>query len=447
MKIVIAGAGDIGFHLASLLSYEQQDITLIDKDQEVLDYAETHLDVFTIKGDSTSVSVLEEAKIAQTDLMLAVTTFEQTNLVSALLAKKMGANQTIARVSNPEYTTPEMRSMFSSMGIDSIISPRLLGAQEIYRLVQNQAVTDIFDFEDGKLTVFGIYLNSDFEVVGQTIGNVRKDRKHINATLIALLRENKTLIPNDEIVLQAEDHLYFLCENKYMQEVLTAMGINNRNRIKRIMITGGKDIGSLTARLLSKDFNVTIVEKDKELCKTLAEHLDDCLVLHGDPSNINLLKEEGLTDMDAFIALTPNTETNVLNSLQAKKLGVPKTIALVENIEYTHLSQSIGIDTIINKKLIAANNIFRYVRKGRIEAITGLHGVDAEIIEFVVTRSNNLTTKPLIEQNFPDGIVIGAIIRGDEIIYPTAETQLALGDKIIVFATPNSISTLEKRFR
>jgi len=212
------------------------------------------------------------------------------------------------------------------------------------------------------------------------------------------------------------------------------------------MIIGGSDLAYATARRLEREYNVTLIEKDGEKCKLLCEELSNTLIVKGDPSNIDMLEEEGLNRMDAFIALSSNPETNIVSSLTAKNKGVHKTIALVENKEYTHISQNIGVDTLINKKLIAANNIFRYVRKGRIEAITSLHGVDAEVIEFVVQRKNRLTKKPLRDQHFPQASLIGGVIRGDESFLPEGDFQLEVGDKVIVFALPEAIGKIEKMF-
>ena len=218
-------------------------------------------------------------------------------------------------------------------------------------------------------------------------------------------------------------------------------------KVRNIMIIGGTEVGLKTAQLLERDYNVTVIEFSKENCKGLASSLDDALIIKGDPSNVELLKEEGLSRTDAFIALTPNSETNIITSLVASEEGVRKTIALVDNVDYTHISQNIGIDTIINKKLIAANNIFRFVRKGKIEAIASLHGVDAEIIEYVVHKENRLTRKPLRELHFPDKAVVAGIIRGEESFFPSGNFQLQMHDRVIVFTQHESIGKVEKLFR
>ena len=446
MNIVVAGTGEVGFHIAQLLAYEQHSLTLIDLDEEVLDFAETHLDVITIHGDCTSPSILKLAEVQRVDLFLGVTTSEETNLISCILAKKMGSKQTIARVNNPEYLLEPHRALFYEMGIDSLISPRSLAAQEIKRLLERTEVTDMFDFEGGKFTVFGITIDLNSKVDRKTLQEVAAEDPTLEFKAIAILRGNKTILPRGDTVLIGNDHLYFVAQKSAADRVTKLLGKIHK-RIKRIMIAGGSATGYLVAKMLEKNFNITILEKDKDRCKVLANKLNSTLVLNGDPHNIELLREEGLEDMDAFIALTPDTETNVLMSVIAKNAGVHRTIALVENNEYTHISHSVGVDTIINKKLIAANNIFRYVRKGKIEAIASLHGIDAEIIEFVVHKTNVLTRKPLRKIHFPEGAIIAGIIRNEESIIPSGDFTLERDDKVIVFSLPKAIRKLEKLFR
>lgn len=446
MKIVIAGAGDLGFHLAKLLSHEKQDIILIDTNQDVLDYASTHLDVFTLRGDASSVSVLEQANVSEANLVLAMTTSEKTNLITAILSKKFGAQQTIARVDNVEYLNPEQRSIFQELGVDRLISPQQLAAQEIERLLRQCELTDIFEFEGGAINLIGFSIDDNTPEQFRTVGELLKEYTEEQFRPVAILRKHETIIPREYTRLYAKDHLYFLAGKEQIESILKAVG-KTHVKVKNVMILGGSALAYRTAQLLEDKYHVTIVEGEKERCKMLAERLDHALIIKADPSNIEVLKEEGLGDMDAFIALTPNSETNIITSLVAESCGVYKTVALVDNIEYTHISQNIGVDTLINKKLIAANNVFRFVRKGKIEAITSLHGVDAEIIEYVVHKTNKLTRHPLKSQRFPENAVIGAVIRGKECIIPTGEFVLEVDDKVIVFAMPDSLGKLDQIFR
>lgn len=446
MKIVIAGAGDVGFHLAELLSTQEQNITLIDLDEDVLHYASTHLDVLTLYGDASLFSILEQAEIEDTDLMLAVTTSEKTNLITAILAKKMGARQTVARVNNPEYLATGQKQIFKEMGVDSLISPEELAAEEIKRLLSQCSFTDVFPFEEGKLMLVGLTLQRTSPIIDKPLAELnRPDGGQMQIRPIAVLRGKETIIPRGDTILQTNDHVYFISRPQYLQKLENFLGQHHRE-IHKVMILGGSSLAETTARRLESIYNITFVELDKKRCKRLADELSHTLIIHGAPDNIELLREEGLEQMDAFIALTPNSETNIVSCLMAKSNQVPKTIAQVENKEYIHLSQNIGVDTLINKKLIAANNIFRFVRRGQIEAITGLHGVDAEIIEFVIQRESKLTQHPLREIKFPEGSLIAGIIRREESIIPDGNFQLQVHDKVIVMGRPDSIPKLEQLF-
>ena len=446
MNIVIAGAGDVGFHLAELLVTENQNIVLIDNDQDVLDYAGSHLDVLTVRGDATSIATLESARIGSADLLLAVTTSEKTNMMSAILSKKMGAGRVIARVDNEEYLECDGEKTICSLGIDQLISPRQLASIEIERLIKKCSFTDIYEFEDGKLSLVGISLANDSPLIGRRLSEIEGLNNREEMQLIAILRGAQTIIPRGQTELRRHDHIYFIARPEHTKQVEQFVGKTPRT-VTNVMIMGGTDLAVSTARRLQHDYSVTIVETDKARCKYITELLTDVLVVKGDYTNFDLLEEEGLSKMDAFMALTENSETNIIACLTAHNHGVYKTIAQVENKEYIHISQNIGVDTLINKKLLAANDIFRYVRKGNVEAITSLHGVDAEVIEYVITRSNRLTKKPLRELHFPDTALIGGIIRGKDTVIPNGSTTLQLGDRVIVFAKPQAIRRLEELFR
>jgi trk system potassium uptake protein TrkA len=432
MKIVIAGAGDVGFHLAELLSIENLDIILIDLEQEVLDYAGTHLDVLTLRGDCASLDLLEQAQVRQAKLFLAVTTSEKTNLVSAILAKKLGARQVIARVNNPEYLCGEQKEIFKELGIDILMSPVQLAANEIERLINRCTFTDLFEFEDGKISLAGLTLRKNSPLLDMKVKDLKNVQPQSTLRPIAILRGHETIIPKGDTVLKRNDHIYFITKKDEIEELELLLG-EKRKDIRKVMIIGGDKLSVSTALILEKKHQVILIVKNKEKAIELSEVLHSTLIIRGDYSNIELLKEEGLSNMDAFIALTENSETNIIASLTAKNYGVFKTIAQVENKEYIHLSQNIGVDTLINKKLIAANNIFRFVRKGKIEAVTSLHGVDAEVIEFIIHKENRTTRKPIKELHFPQTAIIGGVIRGEDSLTPDGNFQLQVGDKVVVF--------------
>jgi len=445
MRIVIAGAGGIGLHLARLLSSANHDIVLIDVVKDVLDYAQQHLDVHTIVGDASSIEVLQEAGIAKTSIFLAVTTRENDNIVSCILAKKLGAKQTIARIVNVANIRSEFKSTFYDLGVDKIISPSLLASQEIVRLIQLTQVTDSFDFENNTISLIGIRLDEPSKYIGRSIDEIKLDKK-TDYSPIAILRSDKTILPRNNTILRKGDHLYFIMHKSEIEPFLEKVGLKSRN-IKSIMFLGGSVIALEAARRLEYDYNITIVEESEKGCKVLTNELNNTLIIKGDPSNFELLKEEGLLGMDVLVAVTPNSETNIITSLLANNSGVFKTIASVENLDYTHISQNIGVDTIINKKIIAANNIFRYVRKGKVEAIASLHGVDGEVIEFVIDTDSKLTKLPLRKLKLPEQAIIGVVLRDKDLIIPTGDFIFQVNDKVIVLALTEAIVDIENLFR
>lgn len=445
MKIVIAGAGGIGFHLAKLLSSAQHDIVVIDSNRDVLEYAATHLDVQTVLGDASSIKILEDIGMENASIFLAVTTLENDNLIACVLAKKLGAKQTIARINNISNIRREFKSTFQELGVDKIISPSLLASQEIVRLLEMSQLTDRFDFENGQVTLIGITIHDESYYIEKTISEIKESKGTIHSP-IAILRGQQTILPRANTVIKKGDHIYFITDKKDVESLLITIGKTGK-KIKSIMFVGGNIISMTAAKHLENDFKVTIVEESEKQCKWLVDQLNNTLVIKGDPSNFELLNEEGLAKMDAFVAVTQNSETNIMTSLMADTAGVHKTIALVENLEYTHISQNIGVDTIINKKIIAANNIFRYVRKGKVEAIASLHGVDAEVIEYVIHQESKLTKNTLRELKLPNQAIIGAVIRGQETIIPNGDFRLSLNDKVIVLALPSVIGKIEQLFR
>jgi trk system potassium uptake protein len=446
MKIIIAGAGDVGFHLAELLASEKQDIILIDTNQEVLDYASSRLDVLTINGDSASIEVLNQANVQRASMVLAVTTSEKINLITAILSKKMGAKQTIARINNPEYLDEENQEMFLDLGVDHMISPTSLASEEIFRLLSQSSFTDIFDFEEGRISLVGINIQETCSLINLPLSQMPAEALAIKLRPAIILRGHKTIIPRGEDIIRKGDLVYFIALKENIPALKTLINVRD-HVVKNVMILGGGELGLSVAKLLETKYNVTLIERDRNFCKKLSLSLRDSLIINGEYSNFDLMMDEGLQRMDAFIALTDNSETNIIASLTARNYGVFKTIARVENKEYTYVSQNIGVDSLINKKLFAANEIFRFIRKGKVEALTSLSGVDAEVIEYLVHKTNKLTRKPLKELHLPKGSLVGAVIRGDDVYIPDGDFQIDLGDKVIVLALPEDLGKLEQLFK
>ncbi|MFC6859089.1 Trk system potassium transporter TrkA, partial [Zunongwangia atlantica 22II14-10F7] len=382
MKIIIAGAGEVGFHLAKLLSFESQDITLIDPNRDRLQYADTHLDIRTIKGDASSIAILKEAQVKYTDMLISVTSSEATNITVCVLAKQLGAMRTIARISNTEFLEKKEEIGFTQFGIDELISPEALAAREIGLLLNQSAFNDSYEFEEGALTMIGLSLSRTARFVGKTVKEAARIFPQLNFVPIAIQRfgTQYTLIPRGDTQFKEGDQVYFITLKSGVEELYKLTG-KTKQEIKSVMILGGSKIGRKTARdLCRNNFNVKLVETNKDKAYDLADELPNTLIIHGDGRNVELLEEENIHDMDAFIAVTGNSETNIMSCLVAKSKSVKKTISLVENMDYFQLSHSIGIDTLINKKLLAANNIFRYIRKGEVVAMTKLNNMNAELL-------------------------------------------------------------------
>lgn len=448
MKIIIAGAGEVGFHLAKLLSYEAQEITLIDTDKESLAYADSHLDIRVLRGDATSISVLQDAKVGVSDLVIGVTASETTNLTFCLLAKQLGSKKTIARISNTEFVDSKELIKFDELGIDELISPEELAASEIQLLLNQSAFNDTYEFEEGLLTMVGVFLPKTAPFVGKMVKEAAKIFPELHFMPIALQRMGTqyTLIPRGDTVFKEGDQVYFVTNKGGVDDLYKLTGMQKRD-IKNVMILGGSKVGYKTARdLCSKKFNVKLVEKDKEKAFDVADDIPNALVINGDGRNVELLEEESLESMDAFIAVTGNSETNIMSCLVAKSRGIKKTIALVENMDYFQLSQSIGIDTLINKKLLAANNIFRYIRRGEVLALTRLNNLNAEILEFEVKSTSAVNGEIIRELNFPREAIIGGVIRDGEGLIALGDFKITQGDKVVVCALPKAIPRIEKLF-
>ncbi len=448
MKIIIAGAGEVGFHLAKLLSYEAQEITLIDVDKESLAYADGHLDIRVLRGDATSISVLQDAKVDASDLVIGVTASETTNLTFCLLAKQLGSKKTIARISNTEFVDGKDLIKFDQLGIDELISPEELAASEIQLLLNQSAFNDTYEFEEGLLTMVGVFLPKTAPFVGKMVKEAAKIFPELHFMPIALQRMGTqyTLIPRGDTVFKEGDQVYFVTNKGGVDDLYKLTGMQKRE-IKNVMILGGSKVGFKTARdLCTKKFNVKLIEKDKEKAFDIADSIPNALVINGDGRNVELLEEESLESMDAFIAVTGNSETNIMSCLVAKSRGIKKTIALVENMDYFQLSQSIGIDTLINKKLLAANNIFRYIRRGEVLALTRLNNLNAEILEFEVKPTSAVNGEIIKELNFPREAIIGGVIRNGEGLIALGDFKITEGDKVVVCALPKAIPRIEKLF-
>ena len=446
MDIIIAGDGEVGMHLAQALEHGDHNITIVDPHEELLKMIESQSDLMTIIGDSTSIRVLQQANVKKADLVIAALHDEHINLLTGILAKKLGAKKVIVRVNTMEDLSKENWRIYQDLGIDGIVSPEDIAAQEIINLLKQNVATEAHDFAGGKLELLMIKLEPNAPSINKTLEELIENYKHIDFKALAIHRRQNTFIPKADDVFHEGDLVYVITKPHAIKELMELSG-KTKFSINNVMIVGGGRIGKLTAKRLENDLNIKIIEQDKSRSFELTNVLSNTLVVNADARNVDLLEDEGIKDMDAFIAVTDNTETNILTCLQAKSFGVKRTIAMVENIDYIDISQNIGIDTIINKKLIAASYMVRYTLGGNVSSLKCLSGIDADIVEFVVRDGAAVTDKPINKLNMPEGAIIGGIIRGEDSYIATGNFQIQAEDRVVVLVLPKTIQKVEKLFR
>ena len=446
MRIVIAGIGDVGYHLAKELSNESHDIIAIDKNQQRLSRIDSMVDILTITGSATSLKILKEAKTNEADLFVAVTSSEEANITAAILAKKIGANKTIARIANSEYLSNDTDVNFKELGIDFMIYPEELAAQETVNLIKRTAATDLLEFEGGMLSVMGLKLDKNSPVIGKTLTEIVHDYPNIDFRIVAIYRNFRTIIPSGKDRFLANDQVFVITKPEGVEMILKLAGKENL-KFDNIMILGGSKIGRRAAELLQKEMTIKLIESNEDKTLILAEDLSDTLIIHGDGRDIDLLAQEGIIDVDAFVAVTEDAETNIISCLMAKHLGVTKAIALVDKADYVPLTQTIGLDSLINKKLIAATNILQFIRRGEVIAQTTLEGIDAQLFEYIAQSNSSITKKAVKDIGFPKEAIIGGVIRGKESFIAVGNSQIMPNDKVVIFSLPGGVKKIEKFFK
>ncbi len=445
MKIVIAGAGEVGSHLAKMLSCGMHDIAVIDSDQRLLDDIGGMADIVTIEGDCTTFATLKKASVRKADLFIAVNHEENVNVIAAMLAKQLGARKSIARIDNNEYLEPNNKEMFINMGIDYLFYPEKVAASEVINLLGHSFTTEYVDFSGGKLALVVFRLDGSSMFVDKSVREVTEQICNTPFRTVAITRDNETIIPRSDDRYTEEDTIYVITNRESVKQIAEYSGKTNID-INNLMILGGSRIGVRIAAELQSELNVKLVDYNAEKAYRLAELLDKTLIINEDGRDIDAMMEEGLTNMDAFVAVTGRSETNILTAMLAKRMGVKKVIAEVENLNYINLAESIGIDTIINKKLITASNIFRFTMNTDVQAIKCLTGSEAEVIEFIV-KPNSPATRVLVKDlAFPGDAIIGGVVRGEKVFIVDGSTQINAYDRVVVFALPSAISKIGKYF-
>ena len=452
MKIVSAGAGEVGSHLAKMLSVEANDITVIDSRQERLDALSASTDVITVVGNPSAIDVLQDAGVANADLFIAVypSDSQDVNIVSAMLAKKLGSKKATARIDNEEYLSYENKYLFTEMGIDLMFYPEKIAAGEIIDLLKRTATTDSMDFARGKLQIAVFKLEESSALLGMTMAEfsaVANNQGH-SFRVVAIARGNDTIIPRFDTKFKYHDLVFIISKRDGMEMLMKYIGKKDIE-IKNVMILGGSPIGEIVARNISKQMEtVKLIEMNKEKCLELSEKLpDNVIVVNGDGRNSDMLIEESIKDFDAFVAVTNSSETNILACVAAKRLGITRTIAEVENIEYIRLAESMGVDAIINKKLITAGRIYKFTLSNKVRFIKYMSGTNAEVLEYIVAPDTAITKHMLKDMNFPKNAIIGGIIRGNEAIIAVGDTQIQAYDRVAVFALPEAVKEVDKFFR
>ncbi|MBN2708779.1 MAG: Trk system potassium transporter TrkA [Calditrichaceae bacterium] len=445
MHIIIIGAGDVGYNLAKMLSYEQHDISLIESEHTRYVKAAENLDAQVFEASGTSYHVLENAGIKKADMLVAVTNSDEVNIIAALMAKKYGVAKTIARVKNREYLNEDAPLNAEKLEIDLLIHPESVVAQNAVRLLKQSAATDIIEFAKGEINLIGIQLDKGLPILNKPLKDLAQEFQNFPFRLVAIQRKDITKIPRGEDVLLKNDRIYVVLPKKNVPDVIKATGKENVN-IESVMILGGGQTGMLIAKELEEDYNVKIIESNQDKSIDLAEQLRSSLVIRGDGRDINLLALEGIIEMDAFISVTGDDETNIISCLLARHLRVPKIIALINKSDYAPIIPTIGIDAYLSKQLLTVNGILKFIRRGSVVSIASIPGITAEAIEMIAEPGSKITQKTLAELKFTKNAILGAVMRDNEVIIPMGNTRIEAGDKVVLFALPTAIRELEKLF-
>ena len=444
MKVVIIGAGKVGTQLVESLLNEKHDITVIDGSQDVIDRFNDSFDVLAIRGNGVSSSLLMQVDSENADLFIAVTDSDESNIVSCISAKQLGAKCVIARVRNPEYVK-ELEFMRKKLAIDYIINPELSTAHEIMRLLFHTHASYAEDFAKGKVRITEIQVNLTSNMLNKQIKDLNLPA---SVVITAITRNGEVIIPNGLTSIYPKDTLYVMGERNSVDTFAKAAGAQIiSSKIKDVLITGGGRTSYYLAKELEHlGVRVKIIEQDLDRCRTLAENLNSTLILHGDGTDISLLKAEKADCMDAFVALTGFDEENLLVALLAKQLGAKKVIAKISRSSYTSLIETIGIDNAVIPKLITARDILRLIRGGRIISMSLLIGGRAEVLEIIPQENTPIVNRPLKEIGIPQGLIIGAILRNGKVIIPNGDSVVKSSDRVIVFTLESHMEIVAKLF-
>jgi trk system potassium uptake protein TrkA len=442
MKIVIVGAGEVGFHLAQKLSLEKHNLTLIDSDPEKCARVQEAVDVSVLPGSGSDPNNLREAGLESADMLIAASGIDEVNLIACMVASKLGVRRKVARVRNPEFYKPSSILTPQDLGVDLFIHPEDEVTDEIVRLLMRSAASEIVEFENGRILMVGVKLDANCPFINKQLKEIGTEEERRNFRIVAIFRGEKTIIPTGNEYIYRNDQIFVVTKAESLSKVLSFYG-KSEQKLEKIMILGGGKIGRGVAQQLEqKDVDLTLVEANKEKSVQIAGQLKRTMVIHADGTDIDALAREGILDMDAFIATTSDDENNIIACLLAKHLGIQKTIALVNKTTYLPLLPVIGINSAVNLHLSTASAILRFVRRGEIVSVATFHGVDAEAIEFEIKKADRIGGKSLKKLRLPGGVLVAAIVREREILIPYGDSVIRPGDKVIAFALPTAIPSL-----
>ncbi len=441
------GLGQVGSHLAMILSRENHNIVAIDINPVQCRKADECMDIKVLQGQGSDHRILEEAGIKDTDMMIAVSGSDEQNVLACSMAARYGVKQKIARIRNPVFFENPPHFTLRDWGVDLAIHPELETAKEIILLIKRSAATDVLEFADNKIQLIGIRIDASCPHLHKTLEQVSKEYPDKVFRLVAILRGVETIIPGGNDIFLGRDQLFIVAAVDDVPDVISLMGKSNE-KLQQIMILGGGRIGQTTARLLEqeKDLTIKLIDSDADRASMLADNMRRALVIHGDGRDFDLLATEGILETDALISVTDDEETNILTSLLAKHLGVTKTIVLVNRSEYLPLMAPIGVNAAVNTNIITSNTILRLIRRGDVVSLASLSGLDAQAVEYLVHPESRITKKPLSKIDFPKGSILGAVMRKDKVIIPVGETIIQPDDHVVVFSLPQALPNVEKLF-
>lgn len=445
MRIVIAGAGAVGTHLAKMLSVENENVVLLDESEEKLGKMESLFDLQAIVGDPTKISALKSAGVDNAELFVAVTPDESRNIAACILAHYLGAKKTIARIDNYEYLQPKHKAYFESLGVDTLIYPEQLAAEEIATNIKYSWMRQMLEFGDGALVMIGVKIRDNASIKDIPLKDFQED---IPYHVVAIQRGDETIIPRGNDVIMVNDLVCFMTTSDHIQYMRTICGKEEFTEVNSLIIMGGSRIAVRTANLIPDNINVKIIESDLNRCHKLLELVDDrVMVINGDARDPELLRSEGIDRTDAFIALGDSSETNILACMAAKRGGVFRTISEIENIDYISMAESMDIGSVINKKKIAASTIFQMLLNTDVLSVKCLTFIQAVVAEFPVREGSYITKRPVKSLGLPDGANIGGLIRNGDGMHVTGNTMIQAGDHVIVFCREHVLKKLEKFFK